>query len=127
MKYKYMVNWRQIFKGPNIEMCSTSKIGNMFPFYANKIAYYQTKYFPHKNLSCPVEAGPIYAYNISQVRRSDAGNSYSTQNENTNSYGIKFPNGLYQFTLHISTKSDPYLYFLQWTIQVFHRLGENNF
>jgi hypothetical protein len=68
-----------------------------------------------------LKPGPVYAYNITlEVAKKQA-------NRSTKGFGIELPNGRYLFTLHFFTKTDPYTFFLQWQLDVYNRLGEENF
>lgn len=89
--------------------------------YFESIKYYQRVYFPNIPLVCPVKSGPIYTYNITE----------DCDDAKDNGFGVELPNGRYQFVIHIWTKTDPYVFFATWQIEVWAReavlRGEDTF
>lgn len=122
MHFKTVTNWRQIFKGPEVEYCNGMKfVEKMLPFYAEKIEQYK-KMFPSLNPSCPLQPGPFYVTNHT---KEDQNNINKTQA--IAGFGGILPNGRYRFIINLSTKMDPMVYKIQWQVEIRNRLGEDEF
>jgi hypothetical protein len=67
MERKQGSNWRQIFKGPEIELCSTSKLGQFFPHYDKHKKILEK--LINISFECPFQAGPNELHRQSNSER----------------------------------------------------------
>jgi hypothetical protein len=42
-------------------------------------------------------------------------------------FGIELPNGLYRFTIKLSSEADPFIYCVQWQTEIRERLNDERF
>lgn len=104
-------NWRQIIHGPKIEYCSSLKLGNLFPLYAINAETHFAAFFPNQSLK------NVY----------DSSGLNSSQGAMREPMKINLPNGKYRFTIHFSSKFDPYVLFFRWFVDKNVRLAEDKF
>lgn len=119
--YKTVSNWRHIINGPEVEYCSAAKLGGMLPFYSVNLLKYQKQFFPELSFDCPLQTGPYYAMNITEDFESK-----ETVKE-VNPFQAHLPNGRYRYIVKFSTKTDPYVFLVQWQNEIRYRLGEEDF
>jgi hypothetical protein len=121
MELKAGWNWRQIFKGPEIEYCSAMKLGNLFPFYMKEINIYKAL-FVNKSFDCPLQPGKYYVMNWTNHT-----NTVGVTARQRTGVGVDIPNGIYRFTAKAFTKDDPLGGFVQWQTEVRDRFGQEDF
>lgn len=123
-----IANWRHILTTPEIDYCTAMKHGNLLPHVGKAVEIMRRDWnFPSQ--LCPVKPGKYYAMDI--MIYSDARNDYNSSvpeklNPN-NAIGIELPNGKYRLAFRASTSTDPYVFMVQWHLEVRHRLMENDF
>lgn len=122
---KTLSNWRQVMKFPDTELCSTIKLGSfVLPMYKEMFDK-AAEMFPWMPSKCPVKPGKFYVMNHSQyqpeVKLTDVVNTKSSSNFQY------YPNGIYRPTVKLFTKDDPFVFVVQWQIEVKERLGEEEF
>jgi hypothetical protein len=122
MELKAGSNWRQIFKGPEIEVCTASKFGTFFPHYAKHFEIFEK--LTNISLKCPLQAGPYYLMNYTDKVQ---GKTTKMNNDDKIGVGIDIPNGIYRYTIKLFTKQDPLGFFVQWRTEIRDRLAEEDF
>jgi hypothetical protein len=119
MERKQGSNWRQIFKGPEIEVCSTSKLGQFFPHYAKHKKILEK--LTNISFECPFQAGPYYLVNYTDKV------TVKDMNDDKIGVGIDIPNGVYRFNIKLFTKQDHLGFFVQWRTEIRDRLADEDF
>jgi hypothetical protein len=109
-----------------VDYCEGLKVGNTFPLFkygADNMA----KEHPEFSLDCPFKAGKHYIMNV--THRTGYEHKFKAPKfaRNTNGFGFELPNGKYRFTLKLSRKSDPFVFFMQWELEVRFRMNDENF
>jgi hypothetical protein len=129
MEYRTTSNWRQLLKTPEIDYCASKKIADMFPAYMKLIEHTKNIYLPNMSVDCPVKPGQYYVRDFEEYTGNP--NQYDLESLKTeklrSGFGTTLPNGVYRFSLTLSTKKDSSVYFLQWLTQINERFNEDNF
>jgi hypothetical protein len=86
------------------------------------------RYLPNMTLDCPWMPGKYYTYinESSEIEKEFKGQNTSDI-DNKSSFGIELPNGRYRYSLKFSTKTDPFVYFVQWQTDIRIRMNDENF
>jgi hypothetical protein len=97
------------------------------------IESHRKRYIPNISFSCPIKPGKYYAMNIMEYM----GDERAVWSKNAsvskpdgkpkNGLGVDLPNGKYRYTFKISTNTDPFVYLVQWQLDVNSRLNEDKF
>jgi hypothetical protein len=121
MERKEGSNWRQIFKGPEVEYCSLMKLGSLFPFYAKDLKIFEQS-MGNASFNCPWQPGPYKVMNYSVLT-----DKTKIDDVKKLGVGIKLPNGIYRYSITFRTKKDPSSFSIQWRTEIRDRLGEEDF
>lgn len=113
------MNWRQIFKSPQIDVCAFERSVNKLPFYKAFLDDYRRLY-PEMPSKCPIKPGRYYVYN------------HTEDYENGQSIPLaelimRLPNGQYRAILLLTSRNDPLIIRLDWQREIYKRLGEDRF
>jgi hypothetical protein len=92
-------NWRQIFKTPEIDVCSLLTAANFFPAL-QKFLETIREFHPFFPTKCPILPHAEYYYNI-PIGNENEGILSDGQNP------ISLPNGLYRYRGWMNSKTDP--------------------
>jgi hypothetical protein len=107
------------------------KLGNLLPQYFDMIEKERKKFFPNNTIDCPFKPGKFYATNISLVMGDDKEYGPAKPYKHVIGSGlgldVSLPNGRYRYTIKISSKTDPYIFFLQWQLEVRIRMNDDHF
>jgi hypothetical protein len=84
--------------------------------------------FPNRTLECPFKPGKFYAMNMKQEWGVDSFLSKRPdQLTKSSALGVEYPNGVYRYTVKLSTKEDPMGFFIQWRLEIRFRFNDETF
>jgi hypothetical protein len=104
------------------------KLGNLIPQYEKQINNTLRTFLPNTTLSCPVKPSKFYSIEVMEYT-GDPNKMVNISSKKTdkNGFGFELPNGKYRFTLSITTEDDPFVFFLQWQLEVKIRFNDEEF
>jgi hypothetical protein len=106
-------NWRLIFKTPEVNVCLALRLGNWIPQYREAYHNFINVKFPNHSFTCPVKPGKYYVYDV--VRFPEV----LEENPITNGFEMELPNGNYRMVVKLANSLDPYIFSIQWYLEVF--------
>jgi hypothetical protein len=113
---------------PKLEYCLLLRIGKLIPQYSRLIDLSLKKFFPGSSLNCPVKPAKFFATIVDTTGEEQPMERGKPQLEtNRNGIGFELPNGKYRYTLRLHTETDPFLFFLQWQLEVKIRFNDEKF
>lgn len=115
------VAWRQIIKFDSLDACWILTQSDNIPLISVVKDYYIQE-FPSLPSQCPIEPGKYYSQDV-EIK----GKKQESYQFNPRITVGDLPNGIYRHVISLSANHGPACFTLYWHVQIYNKMGEENF